>query len=537
LISVRGARDLGWKGVELGLREIGQAPEMRQARTLARSMEPAFTPTGPRILFLTPRDWAVHVQWEALIAQALRLRGADVRFLTCGGGLAICDRVNTYEGPPVPCHTCAGYTRRALASHALPVEALRDSWADMAGDDDANDWPELDRFPLHELRDIEHHGLPLGRLVEIPVVWFLCNSDLDTDPLAAITYRRFLRSARRIAMAVRRQFDDNAPDVLVILNGLFLFESIAAAVAEERGIRVVSYERGFIDGTLFFAQGPGACRYEIDHLWAKASARPLVGEEDERLDRYLADRRHGLRSFVQMWPNPQFASQADLNGADTSRCLRVVLFTNVTWDSAVQGRHRAFPSLQSWITDVIGQLGGRDDVQLIVRIHPAEVRIPGWETRESMVDVLATAIGPLPPNVRVVLPDDPLSSYSIMESADVGLVYTSTTGLELALMGKPVIVAGTTHYAGKGFTIDAHSAEEHRSLVDAVLAEPAAHRPDVALARRYAHLFFFDAVVAQPPVYEPLGGLARLSTVDLRELLPGQHAGLDAACSAILGDA
>jgi hypothetical protein len=50
-------------------------------------------------------------------------------------------------------------------------------------------------------------------------------------------------------------------------------------------------------------------------------------------------------------------------------------------------------------------------------------------------------------------------------------------------------------------------------------------------------LFFFDAVVAQPPVYEPLGGLARLSTVDLRELLPGQHAGLDAACSAILGDA
>lgn len=535
MISVRGARDLGWKGVELGLREIGQAPEMRQARALARGMELASAPTGPRVLFLTPRDWAVHVQWEALMGQALRLRGADVRFLTCGGGLAICDRVNTYEGPPVPCHTCAGYTGRALASHDLPVATLRDSW-DLAAADDADEWPELDRLALHELRDIKDQGLPLGRLVEIPVVWFLCNSDLDTDPLGAITYRRFLRSARRIALAVRRQFDHAAPDVLVVLNGLFLFESIAAAVAEERGIRVVSYERGFIDGTLFFAQGPGACRYEVDHLWSAARQRPLTTVEDERLDGYLADRRRGLRSFVQMWPNPHFARPAEMNGADTAKCRRVVLFTNVTWDSAVQGRNLAFTSLRSWITAVIGQLGGRNDVQLIVRIHPAEVRIPGWETRESMVDVLASAIGPLPPNVRLVLPDDPLSSYSIMESADVGLVYTSTTGLELALMGKPVIVAGRTHYADKGFTIDARSPADHHRLVDEVLIDPAAHRPDVALARRYANLFFFDAVVSQPPAHEPLGGLARLSTVDFRDLLPGQHAGVDAACSAIFGD-
>ena len=42
-----------------------------------------------------------------------------------------------------------------------------------------------------------------------------------------------------------------------------------------------------------------------------------------------------------------------------------------------------------------------------------------------------------------------------MDSSDLGLVYSSTTGLELALYGVPVIAAARIHYADKGFTIDA----------------------------------------------------------------------------------
>ena len=116
---------------------------------------------------------------------------------------------------------------------------------------------------------------------------------------------------------------------------------------------------------------------------------------------------------------------------------------------------------------------------------------------------------------------------------DAGLVFTSTSGLELALLGKPVIVAGLTHYRGKGFTVDADSRESHRTALDAIIRDPASAWPDVELARRYANLFFFDAVEQQPPVAEPIGGLARLTTTDPNDLLPGSHGGIDAACDRI----
>ena len=114
------------KAVELPLRTAGQAPEQRAARRLSADADLA--PGGPRVLFLTPRDWAAHVQYEGVIAQALHVRGADVRFLTCGGGLEICDRANMYEGPPMPCTTCDRYVRTSIDAHRFPRTSLRELW-------------------------------------------------------------------------------------------------------------------------------------------------------------------------------------------------------------------------------------------------------------------------------------------------------------------------------------------------------------------------------------------------------------------------
>jgi hypothetical protein len=66
----------------------------------------------------------------------------------------------------------------------------------------------------------------------------------------------------------------------------------------------------------------------------------------------------------------------------------------------------------------------------------------------------------LPTNVRVIGADDPQSSYPLIAASDAVLTFTSTTGLEAALLGKPVIVSGTTHYRDKGFTLDVSSAAE-----------------------------------------------------------------------------
>ena len=511
------------KGVHLGLRQVGRAPEQVRARRLA-SQAPVGG-AGRRVMILTPRDWAAHVQWEGMIAQALRLRGAHVEFVTCGGGLEICDRVNTWEGPPLPCRSCTRYVHDSIDAHGFPLTTLREGWE--GGEDDG--WPELDEIPAGLLRAVKDGDLPLGDLVDIPVKWFLMGSQLDEDPLGPLTNRRFLRSARRVARGVSAALDRTRPDVVVLLNGLFLFEAVTMALCRQRGIDVVTYERGHVKETLVFRRDQAACLLDLADVWPRWREVPLTAAEEAELDAYLDVRRVGGRTIDRYWKHATFHEPGR-----PSEGRLVSLFPNLTWDSAVIGQEVAFPSIQAWITAAVEAFAARRQHRLLIRIHPAEVKLPGKQSREPIASFIEQHFPVLPDNVVVVGADDPSSSYPIMAASDAGLVFTSTTGLELALQGKPVIVAGQTHYRHKGFTLDVADAASFEAALDRVLADPAAVRPDPTLARRYAYLFFFRDPIPSPGVEEHVLGLARITTRDLAELGPGQNPAVDRICDGIL---
>ncbi|HET9051013.1 MAG TPA: hypothetical protein VFO60_04875, partial [Candidatus Dormibacteraeota bacterium] len=120
---------------------------------------------------------------------------------------------------------------------------------------------------------------------------------------------------------------------------------------------------------------------------------------------------------------------------------------------------------------------------------------------------------------------------------DVGLVYTSTTGLEMACTGKPVVTAGTTHYRGRGFTVDPESPSEWIAAVERLTqgtpddAERAASRE---LARRYAHMFFFRFHQDWPLVHEEARSRPRLRTTDASALAPGSDSTLDRIVAHVL---
>lgn len=523
------AGEIAVKGAHLGLRQLALAPEQRAARRLATQARERVAPPAagaPVVAFLTPRDWAAHVQWEGMIAQALRLRGADVRFITCGGGLEICDRANTWEAPPMPCTTCTRYVHGSVEAHGFPHVAIADAWQAS----DPLPWPEIDEVSGPDLRSVQWEGLALGELVDIPVKWFLMAAQLDDDPLAPITHRRFLRSARRVVVGLESALDRLQPDVVILCNGLFFFEALCWELCRRRGIDVVTYERGFIKETLVFRRGKAACLLDMDAMWSRYGDVPLSDDEGVELDDYLGARSRGERTIDRFWIRPQFETP------DRHRPGRLVgLFTNLTWDSAVIGQEIGFPTLTSWVAAAIELFGERPDDELLIRIHPAEVKLPGKQTREPIAAFIAERFPTLPPNVRIVSADDPTSSYPIMEACDAGLVFSSTTGLELALRGKPVIVAGASHYRGKGFTVDVSSPEEFVARIDEVLVDPDAHRPDVELVRRYAHLFFFKAPIGTPAVEEHVLGLARITAHDLADLAPGRNVDVDRICDGILG--
>jgi hypothetical protein len=100
-----------------------------------------------------------------------------------------------------------------------------------------------------------------------------------------------------------------------------------------------------------------------------------------------------------------------------------------------------------------------------------------------------------------VPPEAKINTYDLVEVANIGLAYTTTVGLEMAMSGIPVVVAGLTHYRGKGFTYDPNTFEEYLAMIDALLAEGLQARLDerqVTLAQRYAYRYFFEYALPFP---------------------------------------
>jgi hypothetical protein len=95
----------------------------------------------------------------------------------------------------------------------------------------------------------------------------------------------------------------------------------------------------------------------------------------------------------------------------------------------------------------------------------------------------------------LIKPKEKVNTYDVMEITDLGLVYTTTVGLEMAMSAIPTVVVGNTHYRNLGFTFDPDSYVSYYKLLGAMLENPRQYRlpaEKVDLAWKYAYHFFFD---------------------------------------------
>ena len=112
-----------------------------------------------------------------------------------------------------------------------------------------------------------------------------------------------------------------------------------------------------------------------------------------------------------------------------------------------------------------------------------------------MVDVVNNELRDIPDHIHLILPKEKINTYDILDITDLGLVYTTTVGLEMAMRGIPVVVAGETHYRNRGFTYDPDTWDSYFSTLNALLEDLEKawlSQDQIELAWRYAYLFFFE---------------------------------------------
>jgi hypothetical protein len=341
--------------------------------------------------------------------------------------------------------------------------------------------------------------------------------------------RDFQVAAEGVAAAFERIVDRLAPDTVFAVNGLFAPEDAMRSVAAQRGLPVVTYEIAPRKDALIFGRECAAPDMGMDGLADDQATRPLSTREAAALDALLEARVSGEsaheRYFGESLQHEGETVRAALQLRGGGRILSA--FTNLSWDTALLGKDVAFESQFAWLAETCRIVASHEEATLVIRIHPAEGR---WGTAQPVQRELAGRLGDLPRNVIVVPPDQPLSSYGLLALSDVVLCYTTTVGLEAAVRGIPVAVAGETHYRGRGFTSDIASLAD----LEHVIADPLPMTPQqIELARRYAFAFFFRLMIPFRHVGSDRGRLTHVPR-SADELMPGRDALLDFICDRIL---
>ncbi|HID83838.1 MAG TPA: hypothetical protein EYH28_04600 [Anaerolineaceae bacterium] len=313
----------------------------------------------------------------------------------------------------------------------------------------------------------------------------------EEDPL----YPLRLARNRFAARVLRRWLMRERPEVLIVPNGAILEFGVAYEMGQRLGIPVVTYEFEYQRERVWLSQKRPVMDLDTDDLWAAVRSRPLSSTQVRQLEEMMTARRGGRTWGVhaRAWQN---VAQAGANEARRTLGLDdrpvVLLATNVFGDSVTIGRQVFSQGMSDWLSETLRFFASRPQVQLVVRVHPGESLLAPGGT--SMLEVVRRALPDLPAHIKVVPPEARVNSYDIAALAQAGLVYTTTLGMEMAMDGLPVIVAGQVHYRGRGFTYDPTSWEEYFTLLQKMVGAPEDLRPkpeQVELARRYAYHFFF----------------------------------------------
>ena len=497
---------------------------------------------GPAVLITNSAGFDPHaVTVDSLLAVALTLRGANVHILLCDEALPACWMTRTQHVPPHQfvesgpsekiCGDCFLPGYKVFRSLGLPIHR----YSTLTSREDLKRAQSLSQtVPLDEIKHFRLDGIEIGEHALGGALRYYTRGDLRDEPDGEAVLRRYFSAALLSALAVRRLLSTIPFRSACGIHGIYVPEGLICEVARSQNVRMVSWCDAYRRQSFIFSHYDTYHRTmlsEPTNNWENMRWTPEM--ESEILD-YLKSRWYGTHDWIkynQDWSEDVSSIAAGLGIDATKPCIG--LLTNVLWDAQVHYGENAFSNMLDWILQTIKYFANRPDLQLIVRVHPAEVRNV-HKSRQRVVDEIKRGIPNLPKNVFVIPPDSPMNTYAAMARCNAVIIYGTKTGVELASFGIPVIVAGEAWVRNKGMTIDVHSVPEYFEILSRLPLRERMSDTAIQRARKYAYHFFFRRMIPFPFVEETTGEARfKLKISGVEDLLPGRYPGLDVVCDGI----
>ncbi|MGK2963526.1 MAG: capsular polysaccharide export protein, LipB/KpsS family, partial [Gemmatimonadaceae bacterium] len=488
------------------------------------------------LLFWVPGGMPLLLHVEMAIAAAMRLRGYNVHAIICNSPYRACAIRVENEGVPIArwrdrCPGCIGKTSGFLDTIGVPYSFNGDFVSEA---DRAALWDQTEGITWDTLHTLSYGGVQLGNNIRSSVIRYLQGAAL-TGHEAVI--REFAHSALISACAASNAIDRFDPWRVFMSHGIYVDWGPALHIARRREIPVTAWKSSYLTSHFYLRHVEDPSRIDFKALseetWMEVRDNELTPRQNARLDRFFDDRYKKNISFDMRNRPKQFKSDlGELRAkyAPTHKPVWVVL-SHINWDSVADFAPMAYPTFDDWILDTVRQAIDVPDVQWLVKIHPVEA----WDNPATGVQRLIERNFPeLPDHVRVIPAEDDVSPANLFELMDGGVTVYGTAGLELAIMGKPVIVAGEAHYGGMGFTHDALTPEVYRDLLKRAGSLGPLTDHQQGLVRKYAYSHFIQRQVPIDALHDPSAQWWGFQHQKRDSLLPGNDPFVQFICDRLV---
>lgn len=413
-----------------------------------------------KAIFFSPySDVWVHSLPEAEIAEALVENGWELLRITCdmdfNGHCVAMAAKGVSHGDDIKkklaiCSSCTN--RKSLLKKAFKFKDR--SIGSLIDSDTSNIIKEL----VASVRpdnwfDFEIYGAPIGRMAfyDFALTYKMIDTVIPDSLWPA--YINDLQNALKTYFAMEKLFSDVSADVLVTYNGMYATNNVAAYVARKRGCLTWALHAGhhLID------------RFSTMYVY-ETSTLPVFSYQNEewQSDRELCVTSEAAVSVTDhilelFRASNRFVYSSPLGKVDTEEIHRkfgilpekkVLLATMSSADEIFaakfagvlrNGEVPLFESNFEWIKFLIEEIALREDLHLIIRVHPREFPNKRESQTSQNAEKLKSLLMDLPSNVSVNWPEDQISLYGMAHVTDVVLNASSSAGIEMLALGIPVV--------------------------------------------------------------------------------------------------
>lgn len=495
-----------------------------------------------KILCYSPyNSWQLHGLYEITILHALNLRGAEIKHVLCDGVFKACDIHWEATNPrhDKSCEECQIHTSYLSKQMGMPFDKLSNYITEteykLTNEFTKNLHPEKFESAIFKSWNI-------GEWVKSSVhSHFRINKINVLDEKVSSAYLNYIESGILVAHGMSRLIEKFKPDILFIFSGRLSTLRVALEVAKDINLETYLHERGTVYDTVNIWKNSPKNFHQLKQYksywkyWKDVQLTP--SQKDETINLLKAFQKGKGSSWKSFVTTEKIGSQKLINEFNINTAKQVwTIFTSSTDEIAADERNEVFGNQMTWIEETIRIAIKRQKI-LLIRIHPnvASKVSNGINKEETQYFIdIKHKYKDQDNYIKFIDSDCDINTYDLVDITNVAITYGSTIGLEMACMGKNVVVCAESFYDCLRNIWVVRKKEVYEDLLcNAARIENKNSIKDEAL--KFAHFYYFAATSIKFPLVkmtDPHNAVLNYSS--LNELLPGKDENLDRICDYIL---